>query len=843
MSRPDSPDEAIKIPDVLPVLPLKDAVVFPYIILPLSVGRDKSVLAVDRALAESRVIMLAAQRDGALDNPGEGDLHEVGTAAVIMRMLKLPDGRIRILVQGLARARVKHISQLEPYLQAKIERIEDAPAAAGTMEIEALVRSVKDSLDRAVTLGKGISPEVMVIAANLQEPGRLADLAASNLDLKLAEAQDILETTDVVARLRKVSDLLAHEIQVLTMQQEISSQARGEIDRSQREYFLRQQLKAIQQELGEGEELGEEIALYRQLADEKKLSKDGREELERQIRRLERSHPESAETQIIRTYLDWLTALPWETLSEDDLDLAHAQQVLDDDHYDLEKIKERILEYLAVRKLKPDTRGPILCFVGPPGVGKTSLGRSIARSLGRRFVRLSLGGVRDEAEIRGHRRTYVGALPGRILQGIRQAGTSNPVFVLDEIDKIGADFRGDPSSALLEVLDPEQNWSFVDHYLGLAYDLSRVLFIATANMLEPIQPAFLDRMEVIRLTGYTEEEKLQIAERHLVPKQMRENGVTAEHIAFSPDGIRQVISGYTKEAGLRNLERELAAICRKVAVRVARGETTLVTVGPAQVEEFLGVRKHFAEELLERDRVGVATGLAWTAAGGDLLFIEVVAVPGKGQLLLTGQLGDVMKESAQAALSFARAWAGAHEISSDYFAKHDIHIHVPAGSIPKDGPSAGITIGTAILSVLTGRPVNRRVAMTGEITLRGDVLPIGGLKEKVLAAKLAGVHTVIVPKLNHRDLTEVPETIKKGLAFHFVEHMDEVLELALLAAGAPAARASNAPAQVLPAAAPTATRPEKAPAAPPAAARQIKPPTAGRRPIKPPVSKPPAAVR
>jgi ATP-dependent Lon protease len=853
MNRPDSPDEAIKIPDVLPVLPLKDAVVFPYIILPLSVGRDKSVLAVDRALAESRVIMLAAQRDGALDNPGEGDLHEVGTAAVIMRMLKLPDGRIRILVQGLARARVKHISQLEPYLQAKIERIEDAPAAAGTMEIEALVRSVKDSLDRAVTLGKGISPEVMVIAANLQEPGRLADLAASNLDLKLAEAQDILETTDVVARLRKVSDLLAHEIQVLTMQQEISSQARGEIDRSQREYFLRQQLKAIQQELGEGEELGEEIALYRQLADEKKLSKDGREELERQIRRLERSHPESAETQIIRTYLDWLTALPWETLSEDDLDLAHAQQVLDDDHYDLEKIKERILEYLAVRKLKPDTRGPILCFVGPPGVGKTSLGRSIARSLGRRFVRLSLGGVRDEAEIRGHRRTYVGALPGRILQGIRQAGTSNPVFVLDEIDKIGADFRGDPSSALLEVLDPEQNWSFVDHYLGLAYDLSRVLFIATANMLEPIQPAFLDRMEVIRLTGYTEEEKLQIAERHLVPKQMRENGVTAEHIAFSPDGIRQVISGYTKEAGLRNLERELAAICRKVAVRVARGETQLVTVGPAQVEEFLGVRKHFAEELLERDRVGVATGLAWTAAGGDLLFIEVVAVPGKGQLLLTGQLGDVMKESAQAALSYARSWAGAHEMSADYFAKHDIHIHVPAGSIPKDGPSAGITIGSAILSVLTGRPVNRRVAMTGEITLRGDVLPIGGLKEKVLAAKLAGVHTVIVPKLNHRDLTEVPETIKKGLAFHFVEHMDEVLELALLAPVVPVAPAARAApdagarqlpaAPAAPAASPTATRPERAPATPPSAARQIKLPASGRRQIKPPVSKPPAAVR
>jgi ATP-dependent Lon protease len=777
-------DEAIKIPDVLPVLPLKDAVVFPYIILPLSVGRDKSVLAVDRALAESRVIMLVAQRDGAVENPGEADLFGVGTAAVIMRMLKLPDGRIRILVQGLARARVQHISQIDPYLQAKIERIPEAPLESGSMELEALVRSVKENLDRAVTLGKGISPEVMVIAANLEDPGRLADLAASNLELKLAEAQAILETVDTRQRLSKVSDLLAHEIQVLTMQQEISSQARGEIDRNQREYFLRQQLKAIQQELGEGEELGEEIAAYRGLADSKKLSAEGREELERQIRRLERSHPESAETQIIRTYLDWLTALPWETLSDDDLDLDHAQQVLDEDHYDLEKIKERILEYLAVRKLKADTRGPILCFVGPPGVGKTSLGRSIARALGRRFVRLSLGGVRDEAEVRGHRRTYVGALPGRILQGIRQAGTSNPVFVLDEIDKIGADFRGDPSSALLEVLDPEQNWSFVDHYLGLAYDLSRVIFIATANMLEPVQPAFLDRMEVIRLTGYTEEEKVQIAERHLVPKQMRENGVSAEHITFTAAGIQKVISGYTKEAGLRNLEREIAAICRKVAVRVARSQPERVMIDDAKVEEFLGPRKHFSEELLDRDRVGVATGLAWTAVGGDLLFIEVVAVPGKGQLLLTGQLGDVMKESAQAAVSYARTWAGAHQVSSAYFSKHDLHVHVPAGSIPKDGPSAGITIGTAILSVLTGKPVNRRVAMTGEITLRGDILPIGGLKEKVLAAKLAGIHTVIVPKLNSRDLVEVPETIKKDLQFHFVEHMDEVLEIALVAPAA-----------------------------------------------------------
>ncbi|HWM93232.1 MAG TPA: endopeptidase La [Thermoanaerobaculia bacterium] len=786
MNKPptDPPEEAIKIPDVLPVLPLKDTVVFPYIILPLSVGRDKSVLAVDRALAESRVIMLVAQRDSAVDNPGEGDLYEIGTAAVIMRMLKLPDGRIRILVQGLSRARIHHIGQVEPYLQAKIERIEEPRPPAG-LETEALIRSVKESLDRAVTLGKAISPEVMVITANLEDPGRLADLAASNLDLKIAEAQAILEIIDSMERLRRVSELIAREIQVLTMQQEISSQARGEIDRSQREYFLRQQLKAIQQELGEGEELTEEIENYRRLADERKISDDAREEMERQIRRLERSHPESAETQIIRSYLDWLTALPWETLSEDDLDLDHAQQVLDEDHYDLEKIKERILEYLAVRKLKSDTRGPILCFVGPPGVGKTSLGKSIARAMGRKFVRIALGGVRDEAEIRGHRRTYVGALPGRILQGIRQSGTSNPVFVLDEIDKIGADYRGDPSSALLEVLDPEQNFSFVDHYLALPYDLSRVMFIATANLLDTIQPAFLDRMEVIRLSGYTEEEKLRIARLHLIPKQMKENGLAEGQVTFTDDGVRQIISGYTKEAGLRNLEREIAAVCRKVAVRVARGETASVVIDSEQVEQLLGPRKHFTEELLERDRVGVATGLAWTAVGGDLLFIEVVAVPGKGHLLLTGQLGDVMKESAQAALSYARTYASQFGLSDDYFAKHDIHVHVPAGSIPKDGPSAGITMGTAIISVLTQKAVNRRVAMTGEITLRGDVLPIGGLKEKTLAAKLAGIHTLIVPKLNRRDLVEIPDTIKKDLVFHFVEHMDEVLKLALISETAP----------------------------------------------------------
>jgi ATP-dependent Lon protease len=582
------------------------------------------------------------------------------------------------------------------------------------------------------------------------------------------------------------------------MQQEISSQARGEMDRTQREYFLRQQLKAIQDELGEGDELAEEVAGYRARVEERGLSEEASEEVERQIRRLERSHPDSAESSIIRTYLEWLTGLPWKGCSEDHLSLEHAQTVLDEDHFDLEKVKERIIEYLAVRKLKADTRGPILCFVGPPGVGKTSLGRSIARAVGRQFVRLSLGGVRDEAEVRGHRRTYVGALPGRILQGIQQAGTSNPVFMLDEIDKIGADYRGDPSSALLEVLDPEQNSTFRDHYLGVEYDLSRVLFIATANLLEPIQPAFRDRMEVIRLPGYTEQEKLVIARRHLIPKQLEANGISKEHVEMTDEAVVEIISRYTKEAGLRNLERELAAIFRKVAVRVARAMERKaegreeaeeeVAVEPLRVEkktveQLLGPARHFPEELLDRDRVGVATGLAWTAAGGDLMFIEAVAVEGDGTLRLTGQLGDVMKESGQAAMSFARAWA---ETSPDappekrkFFSRHDIHIHVPAGSVPKDGPSAGITIATALLSVLTGRPVRRRVAMTGENTLRGDVLPIGGVKEKVLAARGAGVTTIVMPRLNERDLTEIPDHLKEGLTFHFADSVDDALALAL----------------------------------------------------------------
>lgn len=775
-------EEAIKIPDVLPVLPLKDLAIFPYIIVPLSVSREKSINAVDQSLAENRVIMLSAQKDYQNEDPGEDDVHRVGTVAIIMRMLKLPDGRIRILVQGLSRARIDYFIQTAPFFKAKITRLEEQDVPEKTLELEAMIRSIKQNLDKAVNLGKAISPEVMVIAANLDDPARLADLAASNLDLKLDEAQGLLETINPFERLRKVNDLLNREINVLQMQQEISSAAQGEMNKTQREYFLRQQMKAIQSELGEGEELAEEIENYRNKIEEKKMGEEAKEEVEKQIRRLERSHPDSAETSIIRTYLDWMTGLPWGVMSEDNHDLTHARNILDEDHYDLEKIKERILEYLAVRKLKgTKMKGPILCFVGPPGVGKTSLGRSIARALDRKFVRISLGGVRDEAEIRGHRRTYVGALPGRIIQGINQAGTANPVFMLDEVDKIGADYRGDPSSALLEVLDPEQNDTFRDHYLGVTYDLSNVMFVVTANVLETIQPAFLDRMEVIRLSGYTDEEKVMIAKQHLIPKQLEENGIAQTEVIWTDSGIMKVIAGYTKEAGLRNLEREIGKICRKIAMQVAEGkEKKSYRLSETAVEKYLGPMKHFAEELLERDQVGVATGLAWTAVGGDILFIEATAVRGKGKLQLTGQLGEVMKESAQAALTYARVHADEAGIPADFFENHDIHIHVPAGAIPKDGPSAGITITAAIISVLTRRPVRRNVAMTGEVTLRGEVLPIGGVKEKVLAARSAKINEVILPKLNQRDLSDIPENLKRDIRFHFVDNVNEVLEIALL---------------------------------------------------------------
>jgi ATP-dependent Lon protease len=775
-------EEQVNIPEELPILPLRDMVVYPFIIAPLSVAREISIQAVDRALSDNRMIMLVAQRDKDEEDPTRKDLFTTGTVAVIMRMLKLPDGRIRVLVQGVCRARVKQLTSTEPYFQAKIERVDDQEFDASSIEKEALMRSIKQLLERASSLGKNLPSEVMVISNNLEDPGRLADLTASNIDLKVEEAQEVLEILDPIARLKRVHDFLKRELDLLSMQREIDSLARDEMDRSQREYYLRHQMKAIMMELGEGNELTEEIDQYRQQASQQKLSDEAKEEFDRQVKKLERMHPDSSEASTVRSYLDWLTTIPWGKLTRDNLDLDKAARILDEDHYGLEKIKERILEYLAVRKLKKRSKGPILCFVGPPGVGKTSLGRSIARALGRKFVRQALGGMKDEAEIRGHRRTYVGAMPGRIIQSLHQVGSSNPVFMLDEVDKIGSDYRGDPSAALLEVLDPEQNSTFRDHYLGVQYDLSDVMFITTANLLDPIRPAFRDRMEIIHLSGYTEEEKLVIAHQHLVPRQIEENGLKPSKIEFSENALKLAIAEYTREAGLRNLERTIAAVCRKVARQVAGGRKRKVRIIASSLEGHLGPALTSREEMMKEDQVGVASGLAWTEAGGDVLFVEATTMEGKGNLILTGQLGDVMKESAQAALSYARARAAELDIPAGYFESRDVHIHVPEGAIPKDGPSAGITIATAMLSVFTNRAVSSSIAMTGEITLRGNVLPVGGIKEKVLAARRSGFRSIIVPAANHKNIEEIPRLLRKDLNFILVRHVQDVFSAALIAA-------------------------------------------------------------
>jgi len=776
-SQPEPGDQP-KIPAELPVLPLRDMVVFPFIIAPLSVARDISMQAVDRALSDNRMILLVAQRDKDEEDPGEKDLFQIGTVAVIMRMLKLPDERIRVLVQGVCRAKIASFVSTRPHLTARIERLADLPHDTESIEKEALVRSVKRALERAASLGKNLPSEVQVIASNLEDPGRLADLVASNLDLKVEESQDVLETLDAVERLKRVHDFVQRETSLLSMQREIDSMAKDEMDRSQREVYLRHQMKAIMSELGEGNELAEEVERYRERARGLELSPQGSEEVERQLKKLERMHPDAAEASTLRNYLDWLLGMPWGKPTKDNLDLPAARAILDADHYGLEAVKDRILEYLAVRKLKKKSKGPILCFVGPPGVGKTSLGRSIARALGRQFVRLSLGGVKDEAEIRGHRRTYVGAMPGRIIQGIHQAGSSNPVFMLDEVDKIGQDFRGDPSAALLEVLDPEQNGTFRDHYLGVPWDLSDVMFIANANLLDPIHPAFRDRMEVIRLAGYTEEEKLVIAKRHIVPKQVDENGLKPARIDFSDGAIKGLIAGYTREAGLRNLERHVAAVCRKVARQVAEGKKGKSRIIASSLETFLGPAPATREDALPENQVGAAPGLAWTEAGGDVLFVEATAMRGRGGLILTGQLGEVMKESAQAALSFARTHAAELSIDAGFFEVHDLHVHVPEGAIPKDGPSAGITMAVAIVSALTDRAVRRDVAMTGEITLRGNVLPVGGIKEKVLAARRSGVGTVLLPEANRKNLDEIPKALRRDLRLEFVADVRDVFRLA-----------------------------------------------------------------
>ena len=770
-----------KIPAVVPLLPVRDVIIFPYMILPLFVGREKSIRAVDESLSRDRLILLVAQKDAEAEEPNSEEIFSLGTVALIMRILKMPDGRIKVLVQGMGRARIEEFLKKEPYFEVRITEILEAEMKPLSIEMEALVRSVKEQVAHSSTMGKALSPDVLAIINSLDDPGKLADLVVSNLDLKLSEAQEILEIVDPALRLKRLSDLLGKELEILKVQQQIQNQAKEEMDKTHREYYLREQLRAIQKELGGMDERGQEVQEFAEKIKKAKMTKEVESEAMKQLDRLAKMHPDSAEASVVRNYLEWLTELPWSSQTKDRLHIGRASRILNEDHYDLEKVKERILEFLAVRKLKKRMKGPILCFIGPPGVGKTSLGRSIARALGKKFARISLGGVRDEAEIRGHRRTYIGALPGKIIQGIKQVKSNNPVFMIDEVDKIGMDFRGDPSAALLEVLDPEQNDCFTDHYLGVPFDLSRVMFITTGNVTDPIPSALKDRMEIINISGYTEEEKLAIARRFLIPRQLKDHGITVHHLTFSDESILKIISGYTREAGLRNLEREIAAVCRKVAKRVAGGDKSQTHLTASNIHRYLGSPRFLSELEQKEDEVGVTTGLAWTETGGDVIYVEAAQMKGKGTLNLTGHLGDVMKESAHAALSYARAMASEWGIKEDIFSKTDIHIHVPAGAVPKDGPSAGITIATALISALTRHQVRRDVAMTGEVTLRGKVLPVGGIKEKVLAARRAGIRRVIVPAKNDKDIKEMPTQLRRGMEFIFVEEMEQVLKAALLA--------------------------------------------------------------
>ncbi len=772
-------EREVEIPTSLPILPVRDIVIFPYMILPLFVGREVSIKAIEHALASNKMVLLITQKDVNVETPATDDLYTMGTAGTILRTLKLPDGRLKILVQGLAKAKILKFTQTDPFYIGEIEKVVDEKLPELTIEIEALMRSIKEQMDKSVSLGKSLLPDVMVLIENIDDPGKLADLVASNLSLKAEQAQEILEITDPGLRLKKISEILNREVELLIVQQKIQSDAKGEIDKTQREYFLREQLKAIQKELGEIDERTEESRELKKKIEDAKMPEKVEKEAIKQLKRLEKMHPDSAEAGTIRTYIDWLNELPWSKSTKDNINLKAAKKVLDEDHYDLERVKERILEYLGVRKLKEKMKGPILCFVGPPGVGKTSLGKSIARALGREFFRMSLGGMRDEAEIRGHRRTYVGAMPGRIIQGIKTAAKNNPVFMLDEVDKIGMDFRGDPASALLEVLDPEQNFAFADHYLGVPFDLSKVMFITTANLIDPIPTPLRDRMETIYLSGYTAEEKLGIARKFLIPKQLNEHGITGKILKINDSAILQIISHYTREAGVRNLEREIANLCRKVARKIAEGKDKTYRISTGNLSKYLGVPKFLPEEEIEKDEIGVATGLAWTEAGGDIIYIEATIMKGKGHLTLTGHLGDVMKESAHAALSYIRSKAKTLGINNDIFSKNDIHIHVPAGATPKDGPSAGITMATALASAFTSKPVNKSIAMTGEVTLRGRVLPIGGLKEKALAAKRMGINKIIIPKRNKKDIEDIPKYIKKDMEFIFAETMDDVLGSAL----------------------------------------------------------------
>jgi ATP-dependent Lon protease len=775
----DEDEKDAVIPDTLPLISVRDIVIFTDMLLPLFIGREKSIRAIEEAVEKDGYLFLTAQKDPNIENPNPDQIFTVGTVSKILRMLKLPDGRVKALVQGIEKARiVKYVSKRSIY-RVKIDMIPDPPVEDINIEMEALMRNVIEHSEKILALRGEMNNDVGVILESVIDPGKLADLVASNLKLKIDESQILLELIDPVERLKKVNELLSREVELSSMQAKIQSDVKDEISKSQRDYFLREQVRVIHKELGDDDGKLREIDDYRRKIRRAKMSKNADKEALKQLKRLDQMHPDSAEASVVRTYLDWLVELPWSKTTKDVIDIKNAKTFLDKDHFGLKHVKDRILEYLSVRKLNPKMKGPILCFVGPPGVGKTSLGQAIARAIKRKFVRISLGGIRDEAEIRGHRRTYIGAMPGRILQGLKQSGANNPVFMMDEIDKLGSDFRGDPSSALLEALDPEQNSSFSDHYLNIAFDLSKVMFILTANFTDSIPSALLDRMEVITLSGYAEDEKKTIAQRHLIPRQIKENGLKSKTLSISKGSLSKIVSEYTSEAGLRNLEREIGTLCRKVARKIAEGDKGPFRITKNNLQSYLGVPKYFPEMDQENSQVGLSTGLAWTQAGGEVLYVEASLIDGKGELIVTGQIGEVMQESARAALSYTRANLVSFGIKKNILENKDIHIHVPAGAIPKDGPSAGIAMATALISILLNKPVNKDVAMTGEITLRGRVLPIGGLKEKALGALRAGIRTIIIPEKNKKDLAEIPMNVKRKINFVPVKNMERVISLAI----------------------------------------------------------------
>jgi ATP-dependent Lon protease len=769
-----------EIPGILPLMPVRDVVVFPDMVLPLFVGREKSVRAVEEAVAKDGYLFLATQKDPMIENPNTDEIFSTGTVSRVLRMLKLPDGNVKVLVQGFAKAKILQYTRKRSLYRVKLEILQEPPIDEINLETEALMRNVREHCEKILILHGEMAGDIIPILQSVEDPGKLADLVASNLRLKVEDSIQLLEIIAPLDRLKKVNDLLSREVQLSTMQAKIQSEVKDEISKSQRDYFLREQVRAIYRELGEQDDSIQELDEYRKKIKQARMPKEADQEAANQLKRLEKMHPDSAESTVVRSYLDWLLDMPWSRSSKDVIDVKRAKKILDKDHYGLDQVKNRILEYLSVRKLNPKMKGPILCFVGPPGVGKTSLGQSIARAMKRKFIRISLGGIRDEAEIRGHRRTYIGALPGRILQGMKQCGTNNPVFMMDEIDKLGSDFRGDPSSALLEALDPEQNSEFSDHFLNVPFNLSKVMFILTANTTDTIPSALLDRMEVINLSGYTEEEKMTIAHWHLIPRQIKENGLKPQTLSISEGALRQIISEYTSESGLRNLEREISNICRKAARQIAEGRDKTYKITKGNLHKYLGVAKYIPEMDQEKSQVGLATGLAWTQVGGEVLYVEASLIGGKGELIVTGQLGEVMQESARAAVTYTKANLRSLGIKKKDFDNLDIHIHVPAGAIPKDGPSAGIAMATALISALTDRRIRNDVAMTGEVTLRGRVLPIGGLKEKSLGALRAGIKKIIFPEKNKKDLTEILPNVKRKIKFIPVQNMEQVLQNSLM---------------------------------------------------------------